>query len=146
MSLTTTLLDPARQPAVVADFASVVEAEVGDKSGLSGTVIKGAYAGVKKISPNLVESALTKLLPQFVAALEPFWAEFAAAGTGDFGQFLGARGDAVGDALLAVTDARAESTSQPTLRKLYQGVRGKAKENVVASLPRVGAVVQKYAS
>ncbi|MGV7903949.1 DUF6918 family protein, partial [Mycobacterium kansasii] len=39
MSLTTTLLDPARQPAVVADFASVVEAEVGDKSGLSGTVI-----------------------------------------------------------------------------------------------------------
>lgn len=146
MSLTTTLLDPARQPAVVADFASVVEAEVGDKSRLSGTVIKTAYSAVKKVSPNVIESALTKLLPDFAAALDPFWTEFQAQGPGDFGQFLAARGDAVGDALLAVTDKKAESTSQPALRKAYSSLRGKAKENVVAALPRVGAAVQKNAA
>ncbi len=146
MSLSTTLLDPARQPAVVADFASVVEAEVSDKSGLSGTVIKTAYAAVKKVSPTVIESALTKLLPDFAAALDPFWTEFQAQGPGDFGQFLAARGDQVGDALLAVTDAKAESTSQPALRKAYSSLRGKAKENVVAALPRVGAAVQKNAA
>ncbi|TWS20757.1 hypothetical protein FK529_05355 [Tsukamurella asaccharolytica] len=146
MSLSTTLLDPARQPAVVADFASVVEAEVGDKSGLSGTVIKAAYGTVKKVSPNVIESALTKLLPDFAAALDPFWTEFQAQGPGDFGQFLAARGDQVGDALLAVTDKKAESTSQPALRKAYASLRGKAKENVVAALPRVGAAVQKNAA
>lgn len=146
MSLTTTLLDPARQPAVVADFASVVESEVGDKGGLSGTVIKTAYAAVKKVSPTVVESALTKLLPDFAAALDPFWTEFQAQGPGDFGRFLADRGDAVGDALLAVTDNKAESTSQPALRKAYSSLRGKAKENVVAALPRVGAAVQKNAA
>jgi hypothetical protein len=144
--LTDTLLDPAQQPAVIADFSSVIDAEVRDKSGLSGAAIKLAYAAVNKVSPTVVDSALTKLLPEFATALEPFWAEFSAAGPGDFGQFLAGRGDAVGDALLAVTDARANTTSQPALRKAYQGVRGKAKENVVAALPRVGAVVQKYAS
>lgn len=146
MSLTTTLLDPTREPAVVADFASVVEAEVKDKSGLSGTVIKGAYAAAQKVKPGAIESALTKLLPEFTSALDPFWTEFSAQGPGDFGQFLAARGDAVGDALLAVTDRRAEATTQPTLRKLYEGLRGKAKENVIAALPRVGAAVQKNAA
>ncbi|GAA4402167.1 hypothetical protein GCM10023147_42440 [Tsukamurella soli] len=143
--LTTSLLDPERSKAVVADFASVVDAEVKDKSGLSGTTIKAAYAMVKKASPSVVESALTKLLPDFAAALDPFWAEFAAGEPGDFGQFLSARGDKVGDALLAVTDQRAESTNQAVLRKAYQGIRGKAKDNVVAALPRVGAAVQKHA-
>ncbi|ADG80624.1 putative protein OS=Tsukamurella paurometabola (strain ATCC 8368 / DSM / CCUG 35730 /CIP 100753 / JCM 10117 / KCTC 9821 / NBRC 16120 / NCIMB 702349/ NCTC 13040) OX=521096 GN=Tpau_4053 PE=4 SV=1 [Tsukamurella paurometabola] len=145
-SLTTSLLDPARQPAVVADFASVVDAEVKDKSGLSGTAIKAAYGAVKKVSPSVIESALTKLLPEFASALDLFWADFQAQGPGDFGQYLASRGDEVGDALLSVTDQRAESTSQPALRKAYGSLRGKAKENVVAALPRVGAVVQKNAA
>ncbi len=145
-ALTTSLLDPERSPAVVADFASVVDAEVKDKGGLSGAAIKAAYATVKKVSPSVVDSALTKLLPDFATALDPFWTDFTAQGPGDFGRFLAARGDTVGDALLAVTDRRAESTSQSALRKAYQSIRGKAKENVVGALPRVGAVVQKHAS
>lgn len=145
-SLTDSLLDPAQKPAVIADFASVIDAEVQTKSGFSGTAIKVAHAAVRKVSPTVVESALGKLLPEFAAALDPFWAEFSAQGPGDFGGFLADRGDAVGDALLKVTDDRAAKTTQPALRKAYQGVRGKAKEHVVAALPRVGAVVQKYAS
>ncbi|MDF0530466.1 hypothetical protein P0W64_13110 [Tsukamurella sp. 8F] len=143
--LTTSLLDEARRPAVVADFASVVDAEVKDKGGLSGATIKTAYAAVKKVSPSVIESALGKLLPDFAASLDPFWSDFTAQGGGDFGDYLSGRGDEVGDALLAVTDRKAESTTQPALRKAYQSLRGKAKDNVVAALPRVGAAVQKHA-
>ena len=43
----------------------------------------------------------------------------------------------------AVTDAKAEATSHASAKKVYKALRGKAKEQVVAALPRLGATVER---
>jgi hypothetical protein len=67
------LLEPGRREAVVADLAAVIDSEVADKKGLSGTAIKGGYNTANKFKPGLVPHATDKLLPEFVSALTPFW-------------------------------------------------------------------------
>jgi len=53
--------------------------------------------------------------------------------------------DEVSEALLAITDERGRNSSRPTIVKAYNTVRGSAVKQVKAALPRVGALVQKYA-
>ncbi|AKU15844.1 DUF6918 family protein [Luteipulveratus mongoliensis] len=144
MTLAATLLEEQRRPAVVADLASTIDAEVSDKKGLSGAAVKAAYATAKKVRSDIAASATDRMLPDFATALEPFWADFG--GAGDFGSYLSGRGDEAADALLSVTDKRAEATSREALRKGYKSLRGKAHDNVKAALPRIGAVVQKHAA
>jgi hypothetical protein len=42
-----------------------------------------------------------------------------------------------------VTDAKAANTSHGAAAKVYGSLRGKAKEHVVAALPRLGAAVER---
>lgn len=144
MSLSETLLAADRRPQVVADLVAVIDAEVKDKKGLTGVAIKGGYAAVRKVSPTIAADATDRMLPEVASALQPFWDDFA--GAGDFGQYLAGRGDEAADALLAVTDARAEATDREPLKRAYKGLRGKAKDNVEQALPRLGRVVQQHAS
>ncbi|GAB3490474.1 DUF6918 family protein [Flexivirga sp.] len=144
MSLSETLLAADRRPQVVADLVAVIDAEVKDKKGLTGVAIKGGYAAVRKVSPTIAADATDRMLPEVASALQPFWDDFA--GAGDFGQYLAGRGDEAADALLAVTDARAEATEREPLKRAYKGLRGKAKDNVEQALPRLGRVVQQHAS
>jgi hypothetical protein len=145
-SLQAVLLDKANRPAVVADLGALVDAEVAAKGGISGALIKTGYAAVKKVRPGFVEHAIGSLLPRFVAALDPLWAEHRSAGGGDFGAFLAARPDHSADTLLSVTDARARATGRESLRKGYQKLRPTAKKHVVEALPRLGRVIDKHAA
>ncbi|MBY6705889.1 hypothetical protein HQ308_03625 [Rhodococcus sp. BP-241] len=145
-SLQTTLLDENTAPAVRADVRALIDAEVSDKKGASGLAVKGGYGAVKKVSPSVVDDAIAKLWPSFVEKLDPFWQRYQAAPTGTFGEFLAANGDEASDALLSVTDARIDETSKSTIKKAYSSLRPSAKKNVTEALPRVGALVQKYAA
>lgn len=138
------LLDADRRPGVVAALSEVVDAEVKEKKGLSGTAVKAAYATARKASPTIVPRAIDKLLPDYAAALDPYWTEFA--GTGDFGAFLAARADEVSAALLAVTDKRVEGSSREMIKKAYRSIRGKAQDNVAAALPRLGSTIARLAT
>lgn len=122
MSLSSTLLDEQRRPAVVTDLVAVIDAEVKDKKGMSGAAIKAGYATVQKVSPNITTSATNRMLPDFASALEPFWTEFG--GTGDFGSYLAGRGDDAAEALLAVTDARAAASTRKPLAEGLQRSAG----------------------
>jgi hypothetical protein len=51
----------------------------------------------------------------------------------------------VSEALLSVTDAHAAVSTRPTILKAYRAVRGGASKHIVAALPNLGALVQKYA-
>jgi hypothetical protein len=131
--------------AVIADLVQVVDEEVADKKGISGTAVKAGYAAVRKVMPDLTERAVRKLLPDFAAALNPFWNGFQTSGGGDFGSYLSGRGAEVSDALLSVTDRRVKATSRQPIKKAYQALRGKADDHVQAALPRLGAALQKHA-
>ncbi|WP_067896554.1 DUF6918 family protein [Nocardia vaccinii] len=144
-ALSESLLDDAKRPAFLADAKEVLDAEVSDKGGASGLAVKGGYAAVKKVSPTIVSDALESFVPKFVEKLEPYWAEFQGNGGGSFADLLVAKQDEVSEALLAVTDARAESSSRPALQKVYSSLRSSAKKNVAEALPRVGDLVQRHA-
>ena len=136
------LLDPARRPDVVAALVGAVGAEVESRSGLSGAAVKAGYKAVQKLSPDLVRRAVNSMLPQWAEHLEPFWS-----GRGDqsFAAHLVANGSAAADALLAVTDARAANPKHAAIAKVYSKLRGKAKDNVEAALPRLGEALQSLA-
>ena len=100
------LLVPGNRPKVVADCVTLVQEEVDSKGGLSGLAIKGAYAVVKAVKPGFVTEALDHMLDDFVARLEPFWAD-AQAKNEPVGALMNARAGEVADALLAISDERA---------------------------------------
>lgn len=141
-SLQQTLLDPARRPAVVQTLVDVVDAEVADKSGISGRIIKTGYGAVTKVSEGFVAKAVNKLLPGFSAALDPFWQE---RGDHAFADTLVARQDEAAEALLAVTDREVGGAKNSVVKKVYGSLRGKAKDNVITALPRVGAAIESHA-
>lgn len=145
MSLSEKLLAKSVRPALTADLVGVVEQEVAGKKGLSGTAVKAGYGAVTKVMPNLAERAVTRMLPDAVAALEPFWTDFTAGPGDDFGQYLAGRGPEAAQALLAVSDQKVQGTSREAIKRAYKPLRGKAVDHVQAALPRLGAVIQRYA-
>lgn len=139
------LLAPDTQPQVVADCFELIEQEVSDKSGITGTAVKLAYKTVTAFAPGYLRETVEALLPDLVDNLQPFWADFRASGSSEFGDFLVKRSDEVSQALLSVTDARAEASDRPTIVRAYRTVRGGAGKQIEAALPRVGDLVMKYA-
>jgi hypothetical protein len=138
------LLDPDRRGQVVTDLQALVDQEVAGKSGLSGGIVKTGYAAIKKIKPGIVGRAVDGMLEEFVDALEPFWAAYRAQPTPGFGGYLVTRQDDASQALLAVTDRRAEKASSAT-RSAYGRLRPRAQENVAEALPRVGELIERHA-
>jgi len=139
------LLTPEIQPQVVADCETLVNNEVADMSGISGTAVKLAYKTVRTFSPNHIHYMIETLLPKMADALQPYWADFNAGGGGSFGDYLAKREDEVSEALLAITDERGRNSGRPVIVKAYNSVRGVAAKHVKGALPQVGALVQKYA-
>jgi hypothetical protein len=136
--------DPQRK-AVVADACEVLEQEVGDKSGLGGIAIKGAYSIVKGIKPSFVQEVVDGLLDDFLVALDPLFQEALERKEAP-GRHLAANGDRVADALLAITDARAARSSRAVIRKTYDKLRPTAKKHVSAAAPRLGQMLDRHAS
>ena len=115
------------------------------RPGVSGAAVKIAYKTAKTFAKGYLRETVESLLPEFVAALEPFWADFTASGASGFGDYLVKRGDEVSEALLAVTDARAQMCSKAVILRAYGTVRGGAAKHIQAALPNLGAMVEKYA-
>jgi hypothetical protein len=139
------LLAPDARPKVIADCYLLIEQEVAEKSGVSGTAVKLAFKTVNTFLPGHIRYMAESLLPQMVDKLEPYWADFNSSGGTEFGDYLAKRGEEVSQALLSVTDARAAASGRPTVIKAYGTVRGRAVKHVEAALPHVGDLVLKYA-
>ncbi len=139
------LLAPQIRPQVIADCEALINHEVGDMSGISGTAVKLAYRTVKTFSSGHIHYMVETLLPRMADELAPYWADFNAGGGGSFGDYLAKREDEVSEALLSITDERGRNSSRATIVKAYNTVRGGAVKHVKGALPEVGALVEKYA-
>jgi hypothetical protein len=138
------LLTPDTQPKVIADCHTLIEQEIKDKSGISGTAVKLAYKTVTSFAPGYYKGMVELLVPHIVDKLEPYWADFSTSGSSEFGDYLVKRGGEVSEALLSVTDDAATRSDKPVILKAYRSVRGSAAKNVEAALPRLGDLVLKY--
>jgi hypothetical protein len=144
-TLTDILLVPGNRPKVIADCVQLINEEVDSKGGLSGLAVKGAFALVKAVKPGFVDKSVDDMLDDFVKRLEPFWVD-AQAKNEPVGPLMSARAPQVADALLAISDERAQRSKNPNLKKAYEKLRPTGKKHVEAAVPRVGRLIQKYAS
>jgi hypothetical protein len=138
------LTDPAKKEQVVHDCCELIEAEVKDKGGISGLAIKAGYGAVKGIKPGFVQGVVTDLLPEFAQALDAVWQD-AKKDNKPVAPFFNANTSRVADALLAITDAKAQRAKNAFVKGTYEKLRGSAKKNVEAAVPRLGEMVAKYA-
>jgi hypothetical protein len=143
-TLKAALLGEDRRGEVVTDLQTLIDQEVAAKSGLTGGIIKTGYVAVKKVRPGIIGRAIDGLLEEFVDALESHWAAYRAQPAADFGAFLSQRPQEVCQALLAVTDRRAERSSA-ALTSVYARLRPKGQDNVIEALPRLGELVERRA-
>jgi hypothetical protein len=140
------LLAPDTQPTVLKDCYALIEQQLSELSGVSGTAVKLAYKAVNAFAPGYYHERVEELLPQFVDQLEPYWADFTTSGGAEFGDYLAKRSNEVSESLLSITDAMAGKSDKPVIIKAYRTVRGGASKHIEAALPRVGDMVQKYAA
>lgn len=137
------LTSEEKKASVVRDCLELIEAEVADKSGISGMAVKAGYAAVKGIKPGFLEKVVSDLLPEFADAVDPMYGEAREKGR-PVGRYFADNSGRVADALLAITDGRARRTKSGVIKATYDRLRGSAKKNVEAAVPRLGALVEKH--
>ncbi len=142
-SLKEQLSAPEKREAVIDDACRVLDQEVADKSGISGIAIKTAFSVVKSIKPGFVRQAVSDLLDSFLDALDPLYQEALTQGRPP-GDHLKDNASRMAQALLAITDKRAEKAKTPAVKKAYDKLRPTAEKHVEAAAPRLAAMVERH--
>ena len=143
-TLTEALTGETQKSAVIEDCMALIDAEVADKGGLSGLAVKAGYKAVQGIKPGFVRQVVTDLLPDFAKALEPIYQEAKTAGR-TVKEHFASHTTQVADALLTITDDKAKRSKSGMVKGTYEKLRGSAKKNVEAAVPRLAGMIEKHA-
>ena len=149
-SLAESLNHPEKRPRVVRACVELVEAEVAGKRGLSGAAVRAGYKVVRAVKPTFAGEVVDRLLPEFATALEELYREAVVRAEADgrpvpesFRLHLEANAPRAAEALLVVTDRRAEKVSGP-VKKAYQRLRGVAGGHVEAAVPGLARTLAPF--
>ena len=129
---------------VIEDAMKVLDAEVADKGGLTGLAVKGGYKVVQGIRPGFVRDIVTGLLDDFLEAMDPLYQEAKQKGR-PAGAYLQDNKSRVAEALLGVTDRKAQRADNGMLKKAYEKLRPLGKGQVEAAAPRLAQLLEKHA-
>jgi hypothetical protein len=143
MNLNDVLNDEAQRALIIEDVCRLVDAEVSKQRGISGIAVKAGYKLVQGVKPGFVRNVVQALLPEFAAALEPIRERAVAQGQ-PVGSYFSAHTQEVAEALLAVTDGRAQSSEHGSVKGAYRKLRGSARKNVESAVPGLGKIIQQY--
>ena len=138
-----------RRSEVLDAATRLIDDEVARKKGLRAMALKAGYKVVKGVKPGFVRSAVDHFLPEFCEALNPYYQEWAAqaeGARGSFGSTLQGKSRQVANALLGVTDRRAERAKNKLVKKTYHKLRSTAEAHVAEALPGVGRTLQPFLS
>jgi hypothetical protein len=138
------LTRPGTRPQVIADCERLIDEEVSSK-GLTGIPIKAAYAVVKAIKPGFVPEVIDHMLDDFSDRLDPIY-QAAVSKNEPVGAYFNSHGGEVSEALLSITDQRAQRAKNQAVKSAYEKLRGSAKKHVEAAVPRLGRLVAKHAT
>lgn len=134
-----------KRQATIDDACRVLDQEVADKSGLGGLAVKAAFKVVQSVKPGFVREVVDALLDEFLGALEPLYREAVDKGQKP-SQVLQSNPGRVADALLGVTDARAQRAKRAAIKSTYDKLRPSAKKHVEAAVPRLGQMLDRRAA
>jgi len=140
-SLVDALNDPSKKPTIVEDCLALIDAEVKTKN----LFIKAGYKTVSGIKPGFIRNVVSDLLPEFARALEPMHQEAVSAGK-DVVAHFSSNASRAADAMLSITDKKAERSTNGVVKRAYGGLRGTAKNNVEAAIPALARLITKHAS
>jgi len=143
MKLNDVLNDEATRASIIEDVCGLVDDEVAKQRGISGIAVKAGYKLVQGVKPGFVRSVVRVLLPEFAGALEPI-CETAATQGQSVGSYFSAHTPEVAEALLSVTDARAQNSEHRSVKGAYSKLRGSARKNVESAVPGLGRIIEKY--
>ena len=135
---------PKRRGEIIEACCQLLDQEVSSKSGFSGFAIKTGYNILKTIKPGIVPEAVSRLFDEFLAALDPFHADFEKTDAISFGAHLKTHARSVAEALLAITDRRAEKSVSATLKSGYYKLRPLALDHVRQAIPGVANLVDRF--
>lgn len=145
-SLKEALMD-AERGKLIDDVVELIDDEVRGKNGLTGLALKGGYKVVKKLKGGrMIHKAVDNLLDDFTDAIEPIHAEYreSAASDASFALYLRDHDAQASNALLAITDKRAEGADNRVVLKTYQKLRPQADKHVRQALDGVGRLADRY--
>jgi hypothetical protein len=137
------IADHAKRSTLIEDCVRLIDDEVQNKSGLTGIAVKTAYKVVKGLKPGFISDAVDGLIDDFSARLQPIATEAQEKDTSVSAYFVEHR-SRVADALLGITDKRAERSTHKVVKGSYSKLRPTAKKHVEEAVPGVGKLVEKY--
>jgi hypothetical protein len=105
--------------------------------------VKTGYKLVQGVKPGFVRNVVQTLLPEFAAALEPIRERAASQGQ-SVSSYFDEHQTEVAEALLSVTDTRAQKSEHGSVKGAYQRLRGSARKNVESAVPHLGLIIEKY--
>jgi len=143
MNLNDVLNDEAKRASITEDVCRLVDEQVGNQRGISGVAVKAGYKLVQGVKPGFVRNVVEALLPEFAAALEPFREQAVTQGQ-SVASYFGAHSQEVAEALLTVTDGRAQASKHGSVKGAYGKLRGSARKNVERAVPGLGKIIQTY--
>ena len=144
-SLVEIIRDQGKRKGVIDDCVLLIDAEVASKRGLRGRLVKASFKTVKGFKPGIIPMSLNALIDDFAVRIDPFWIE-CQAGSTPARQFFERRKSEVANALLQITDERAQQSKHRVLVKAYRSLRGTAVEHIGAAMPRFADLLIKHAS
>src|SRR5262245_25055113 len=132
-----------KRKVVIDDACKVLDAEVKDKSGIGGIAIKAGYKLVQGVKPGFIPHVVDDLLDDFLDALDPIYQEAISKGKKP-GPYLKDNSARMADALLSITDRRAQKAQRATIKSMYEKLRPTAKKHVEAAAPRLGDLLDRH--
>ena len=136
---------PEKRPEVLDDCVKLLDAEVARRKGMSGLAVKAGYKVLKSIKPGATREAMDGLLDDFIQALQPFHDKYEEKGSkGSFGSYLKQRDGDVAEALVQVTDRKAENSKHKNLVRGYKKLRQTAVKSVKEAVPGLSDLLDKY--
>lgn len=144
MSLVEAVGDPVRRDAIAKASMGEAAKAVASVRGLRGVTLRVGMEAIERVRPGFLEKQIHDLLPGFAAAIEPHWQT--GVEQGDPSAHLQANGLEVANDLLAVSDARAESSTDATARAAYQRVRPAAPKRIAEHMPRIASFIADHAA
>ena len=145
MSIKERLLAPEIRPLLVTECVGLIDHAVKSTKGFTGIAVKGAYSTVKAIKRGFVDGVVDALLDEWIDKLGLFEEEHAQKRiAGPLSAYLVQERVRVSEALIAVTDGRAETTKHKTAAKFYHRLRPSALAHVEQAIPELAALVDKY--
>lgn len=134
---------PAQRAALIKEIVALVETRVKAVKGLSGMAIRGGYKVVASMrGGRMIPSAVNVLLNDFCIAIDPFIADYRTSNAESFERYLTGRDRAVSEALLSITDARAEHANA-LLKRPYKKLRSFGEAQVIAAVPGIAQIVER---